>query len=143
MDRLRRGIATAAPRIVTATLAMLLPGLLLAACAAGHPAPATAAPTASTHDAAPPADPGRSCRVDADCVVKDVGSCCGLRPACVHRESRPDPDAVAAACARDGVASTCGFVAIVACGCDGGTCRDQGETTSQWIRDGLRHGSAG
>ena len=33
----------------------------------------------------------RTCKVDSDCVVKDVGSCCGYSPACVHRNSPTDP----------------------------------------------------
>jgi hypothetical protein len=116
--------------------------VLLAACAA----PGTGAPAAlpaATVAPVPADEPVRSCRVDADCVVKDVGSCCGVRPACVHRDSRPDPAAVAAACARDGMASTCGFVDVVACSCDDGTCRDQGAATSGWIREAMRPGSVG
>ncbi|MEJ7747206.1 MAG: hypothetical protein WKF61_10765, partial [Luteimonas sp.] len=49
----------------------------------------------------------QSCRTNADCVVKDVGSCCGAMPACVNRNSRPDPAAVQAQCAKAGRVSAC------------------------------------
>ena len=78
-------------------------------------APARGAPTLVT-----------SCRTDADCTVKDVGSCCGTMPACVNKASPTDPAAVQAACAREGRMSTCGFREIQACSCVAGTCRDAG-----------------
>lgn len=68
----------------------------------------------------------RSCRSDADCAVKDVGSCCGRQPACVNRDSPTDPAAVQAQCARDGMASTCGFVEVTACTCSAGQCQAAG-----------------
>jgi len=65
-----------------------------------------------------------SCKVDADCAVKDVGNCCGAMPACVHKDSPTDPAAVQAECARKGMASVCGFREISACSCSDGRCRD-------------------
>ena len=59
----------------------------------------------------------RSCGQDSDCVVKDIGSCCGRFPACVNRDSPADPAAVQARCARDGMAATCGFQEIAGCAC--------------------------
>ena len=64
----------------------------------------------------------RSCRTDADCTVKDVGSCCGYSPACVNRDSPTDPAAVRAQCAKQGMASACGFQEIKACACAWGQC---------------------
>ena len=64
----------------------------------------------------------RTCRVDSDCVVKDVGSCCGYSPACVNSAARPDPEAVQAACADSGMAGVCGFREIDACACVSNTC---------------------
>lgn len=64
----------------------------------------------------------RSCRTSADCAVKDVGSCCGYRPACVNVDARPDPDAVQAQCAKEGMASVCGFQEIRSCQCVQGQC---------------------
>ncbi|MCD9032885.1 hypothetical protein LDO32_14235 [Luteimonas sp. Y-2-2-4F] len=120
-------------------LAWLVLALLLAACAAPQPpgsaAPEPAAPSAPAAPAAPPAPaepiadpdgepsaPGvpelrTACAVDGDCVVKDVGNCCGTYPACVHRDSPADPQAVMAECRRSGMASVCGFREIQACAC--------------------------
>ena len=87
------------------------------------PLPATPVP-------AQPARPGpsgvpdldRSCRVDTDCAVKNVGNCCGHFPACVNVDAQPDPAAVQAACAESGMASVCGFREIQACSCVASTC---------------------
>ena len=64
----------------------------------------------------------RSCRTDSDCVVKDVGNCCGAMPACVNKDSPTDPAAVRAQCAKDGMASVCGFTEIAGCRCANGQC---------------------
>jgi len=64
-----------------------------------------------------------SCKTDADCAVKDVGNCCGYFPACVNAASPTFPDQVRAACAREGVASVCGFADISSCQCVDSTCR--------------------
>jgi hypothetical protein len=69
-----------------------------------------------------------TCKVDADCAVKNVGNCCGAMPACVHKDSPTDPAAVQAECARRGLASTCGFREISACTCQDGRCRDASGT---------------
>ena len=65
----------------------------------------------------------RSCASDADCTVKDVGSCCGVSPACVNVDSPTDPKAVQAQCAKKGMASICGFKPIDHCQCTQGQCR--------------------
>ncbi|WP_024891287.1 hypothetical protein [Luteimonas huabeiensis] len=106
--------------------------LLLSACAAPQPpaaaapqpaAPAPSGPVADSDDAdGGPAAPGvpelrTACAVDSDCVVKDVGNCCGAYPACVHRDSPADPQAVMAECQRSGMASVCGFREIQSCAC--------------------------
>lgn len=82
----------------------------------GGPLPAERVPSPVPLDTA--------CKVDADCAVKDVGSCCGAMPACVHKDSPTDPAAVQAECERRGLASTCGFREITACTCSAGRCRD-------------------
>ena len=82
----------------------------------GGPLPAERVPSPVPLDTA--------CTVDADCAVKNVGSCCGAMPACVHKDSPTDPAAVQAECARKGLASTCGFREISACTCQDGRCRD-------------------
>lgn len=69
-----------------------------------------------------PALVNRSCRTSADCVVKDVGSCCGTYPACVNTDSPTDPRAVQLECARSGMASTCEVPVIDSCECNNGQC---------------------
>ncbi|MFC0677203.1 hypothetical protein ACFFGH_04955 [Lysobacter korlensis] len=64
----------------------------------------------------------RSCRTSADCAVKDVGSCCGYKPACLNTNAKPDPGAVKAQCAQQGMVSTCGFEEIQSCACVQGRC---------------------
>jgi len=114
--------------LVSAIVATAL--LALAACAA----PATSAPVVAdptpVSDASPPGtplpanplQPDRSCRVDADCAVKNVGNCCGYQPACVNANAQVDPQAVQADCARRGIAGVCGFVEIEACSCVNSRC---------------------
>ncbi|WP_425462614.1 hypothetical protein [Marilutibacter aestuarii] len=86
------------------------------------------APHAPSTDAEAPAPAqgpvqvDRSCRTDADCTVKNVGNCCGAYPACVNVDSPTDPEGVRAACAKDGMMSTCGFREIQGCQCVAGSC---------------------
>lgn len=126
-------------RIITFVPACLLV-LCLAACTAaapgaGTPPPPTQAPPmsdplpATPLPATPPSagvpavpDLDRSCRVDSDCEVKNVGNCCGYFPACVNKDAQPDPAAVQAACAESGLAGVCGFRDIQACACVANTC---------------------
>jgi hypothetical protein len=87
--------------------------------------PATAAPTA---DASPsPTAPSLACRRDADCAVKDVGSCCGYRPACVNAQAETFPEQVKARCAADGRMGICGFAPVSGCQCVEGQCTAQAE----------------
>lgn len=109
--------------------------------AATRPAPAEPVTPARSEPAPPMAEPlppapagglaagavSRSCTTDADCVVKDVGSCCGYQPACVNTASRPDPAAVKAQCDAQGMSSTCGFQEISACTCSAGQCTAAGD----------------
>jgi hypothetical protein len=109
-------------------------------------APSDAAPPGRTRTAPPMSDPlppqqvpetaaenrpastdavaalDRSCRTAADCAVKNVGNCCGYMPACVNTNAKPDPDAVQAQCAKQGMASVCGFQEIRSCQCVQGKC---------------------
>lgn len=133
------------------SLAALLVALSLTACSAPAPAPetpqaaaSTPAPAAPTAPAAPqppkaapvapapiehagtanPMSPDRTCRTDADCAVKDVGSCCGTFPLCVNKDAKVDPAAVRAQCAKDGMASICGFQPVSGCTCTQGRCEN-------------------
>lgn len=88
-------------------------------------APAPVAPTPVEHaGGANPMAPDRSCRTDADCAVKDVGNCCGRFPLCVNKGAKVDPGAVRAQCAKDGMASTCGFQEVGGCQCVQGRCEN-------------------
>ena len=109
----------------------LLPALLLlalVACAAPAPPVAEAAPPPNAPVIDRPVAPSgvpdldTSCRVDSDCAVKNVGSCCGYQPACVNATAQVDPQAVQADCARRGIAGVCGFVEIQSCACVNSRC---------------------
>ena len=68
----------------------------------------------------------QSCHTDADCAIKDVGSCGGYRPACVNKASPTFPEQVQAQCAKDGRMGICGFPAITGCKCTAGKCEGTG-----------------
>ncbi len=127
-----------------------LTALLLVGCTA--PTPSSDAPKAAATDTAPPpasqptapapppkaqvpdtmeraaainaSNPDRSCKTDSDCAVKDVGNCCGAYPMCVGKAAKTDPAAVRAQCAKDGMASTCGFQEVSGCQCVKGQCEN-------------------
>ncbi len=106
---------------------------LLAACSSTHGEWVTLkAPVAmvSRSDAAPAVssaafDPGavsRTCKVDADCEVKNVGNCCGAHRTCVSKGAATDPNAVRAQCEAEHRASVCSMEAIGGCSCVQGQC---------------------
>jgi hypothetical protein len=68
----------------------------------------------------------RGCQTDADCAIKDVGSCCGYAPACVNKASPTFPEQVQAQCAKSGRMGICGFPAITGCKCTAGQCEGTG-----------------
>ena len=139
-------------RAVATVLAALLMAASAAACAPRPPAAAQTAPSAppaaqpvpsappasqsaqplppasppastgSATSAAAPSAPSLACRTDADCAVKDVGSCCGYRPACVSAVAETFPDEVRARCAAQDRVGICGFPAISGCQCVSGRC---------------------
>ncbi len=126
--RLRRALL--APLL---TVAVLLVGCAAPAqtqtAPAGTPAPAPATgvrepPPMSTPLPArkTPVKVDTHCTGDAQCVVKNVGSCCGQKPACVNVDSPTDPAAVQAQCQASGRMGICGFRQITACQCQAGTC---------------------
>ena len=69
-------------------------------------------------------NPDRSCSTNSDCAVKDVGNCCGAYPMCVGKDAKTDPAAVRAQCAKDGMASVCGFQEVSGCQCVKGQCEN-------------------
>lgn len=75
-----------------------------------------------------------SCQVDADCAVKNVGSCCGYYPACVNVDSPTFPERVQAQCAESGMMGVCGFAEISSCQCVESRCEPAGGTGAQPLR---------
>lgn len=63
-----------------------------------------------------------SCTSDSDCVIKDVGNCCGFYPRCVNTDAETRPDLVKGFCAEKKLVSVCGFQSIHSCECVSGTC---------------------
>lgn len=100
--------------------------LLLAACAN--------TPAHSSDPPAAPNDVDYTCKVDADCAVKDVGNCCGRYPACVNRDSPTFPDRVKAECAKKGEMGICGFPEISGCSRVEGRCASRGDGGGSVIR---------
>jgi hypothetical protein len=105
------------------------------------PAAAPALPTAQTPTAQVPntmesapvinaSNPSRSCKTDHDCTVKDVGNCCGAYPMCVSKNANTNPAAVRAQCAKDDMASTCGFQDVSGCQCVKGQCENLSDGSS-------------
>lgn len=95
--------------------------------AAEAPVMAEVPPAAHPPTVVPEVD--RSCKIAADCEVKNVGNCCGYFPACVNKASATFPDLVAKKCAEQGVAGICGFPEIRACACVEGRCEASGAVT--------------
>lgn len=98
------------------------------------PAPVSPAPRGDTAVVGEPAQIDSSCKVDADCTVKNVGNCCGYYPACVNVNSPTNPEAVQAECARTGMASVCGFREISSCSCVSGQCQAQSADLNEVLR---------
>lgn len=89
------------------------------------------APAPAEVPAGAPVKIDTSCTRDADCVVKNVGNCCGYYPACVNVNSPTDPAGVQARCAREGMMSVCGFPSISACQCVAGECQADSAAVEQ------------
>jgi hypothetical protein len=87
-----------------------------------EPATNPGATAASTRPIVAQTNTGRSCNTDADCTIKDVGSCCGYRPQCLNKETPTFPEQVKEQCAREGRVSTCGMLAVSGCQCHSGKC---------------------
>ena len=71
-----------------------------------------------------------SCKTSSDCKIKDVGSCCGYRPACVNKDSRTFPAEVKAQCGKEGMSGICGFPSISSCTCTNNKCEGVAGPTS-------------
>jgi hypothetical protein len=102
------------------------------------PAPGSALPPPSIAVGEPnpgaPSVVDMSCKTDADCAIKDVGSCCGARPACVNTASPTFPDQVKAECASSGRMGICGFPAITGCKCTAGQCEGTGADAGEKVQ---------
>ncbi|MEO5627096.1 MAG: hypothetical protein ABIQ70_13900 [Dokdonella sp.] len=92
--------------------------LLLVACAHAAP-PRLLGPPIKAGDVV-----DYSCHVDADCAVKDVGSCCGAYPACVNSASATFSEKVKEQCVKSDQVGTCNIPVVEACACVQGRCSD-------------------
>lgn len=63
-----------------------------------------------------------SCTADPDCVIKDVGNCCGFYPRCVNKDAETNPGLVREFCAEQQMVSVCGYPSISSCECVSGMC---------------------
>jgi len=96
-----------------------------AAVVATTTAPAAGLVSEDATTAAPGADAVAidvGCESDADCAVKDIGSCCGAFPRCVNKDSPTDPAGVQARCAELGRSGVCGFQEVAGCQCQAHEC---------------------
>jgi hypothetical protein len=112
-------------RLRPALFALLAGIALIAGCAAPATTAATQAAPATAAPSPAPVTPVKldtRCTSDAQCVVRNVGSCCGELPACVNADSPTDPAAVQAQCRASGRVGICGFRPTSACQCQAGTC---------------------
>ena len=100
-------------------IACLITALSLSACANAAP-PRLLGPPVRPTDVV-----DYSCRSDADCAVKDIGNCCGAYPTCVNRDSPTFPEQVRAECAKNHMASVCGFPVVQGCSCVEGRCSNR------------------
>ena len=123
-------------------LLMFMSALGLAACTPVSSETSPGAANASTSTLTAVADPAKSeaavdfsCRSDAQCTVKDVGSCCGYRPACVNVDSPTFPDQVQADCAAEGRSGICGFADISACQCVDQRCESAPAASALLLQD--------
>ena len=66
----------------------------------------------------------KRCDTDSDCVVKNVGNCCGYAPQCVHKDVQTFPEQVKALCEKEGRSSICGFQEPAGCACVDNQCRE-------------------
>ncbi|MBU1203659.1 MAG: hypothetical protein KKG60_01165 [Nanoarchaeota archaeon] len=62
------------------------------------------------------------CELDEDCVVKNIGSCCGYYPRCVNADYVPDVEAVRKECEGEGMVGICGYPEIDECRCENNKC---------------------
>lgn len=83
------------------------------------------------NDSTLPPQTDYSCKSDADCVVKDAGSCCGENPQCMNINSNPNPDYAKKRCAELGVDSVCGFRTVTGCKCINSKCVNLNPTTAK------------
>jgi hypothetical protein len=126
MDRATDARASAAtaqaadPLTAAASDAVVAPPA--SAATAPDPVAANPPPREAAAPAPAPASPSLACESDADCAVKDVGSCCGYRPACVNAAAETFPEQVKARCAAEGRMGACGFAPVSGCQCVSGKC---------------------
>ncbi len=116
-------------KIIVLVMAVFLAGCAPAPAARMSDAvPAAQPASASASTVSSPqydfSNPSRSCKVDADCEVKDVGNCCGTHPECVNTNAPTNPAKVRAQCRAEHRTGMCNVRAIGGCSCVQGQCND-------------------
>jgi len=103
-------------------IAILLLGIVLAACVPAGPEAANDRIQIPRTLAEYQQGIDYSCSRDADCAIKDVHNCCGYYPRCVNRDSEVNPALVNKLCEKESSVGVCGFPAISGCACVSGRC---------------------
>ena len=78
-----------------------------------------------------------TCQKNSDCVIKDIGNCCGHYPVCTNVKTRAMPELMKNMCLNEGMASVCGYNAINRCECVSGRCEglfDQQEDEKKAVK---------
>ena len=63
-----------------------------------------------------------SCQTDSDCVIKNVGECCGYYPSCTNKDAFVNATFVNDICKAGGIGGICGFPSIYSCKCKNNRC---------------------
>jgi hypothetical protein len=63
-----------------------------------------------------------ACQSEADCVIADVGNCCGHYPACVTKQKPFDRYELRRICEKESIGSVCGYPDVSGCRCVNGQC---------------------
>ena len=63
-----------------------------------------------------------SCQTSNECVIANVGNCCGYYPACLNENAKPNPDYVRRICDQASIGGVCGFPSIESCECVNSKC---------------------
>ena len=66
----------------------------------------------------------KSCNTSNECVIANIGNCCGYYPTCLNKDAKPDADFVNRICNKASIAGMCGFPSIESCECIENRCEN-------------------